>query len=50
MKNYEPNTTRYAICTVGAGFSIEDRRTGERVGWFASERAAMRRWRKLVSV
>ncbi len=26
--------TSYAICAVGEGFSVEDRRTGERVGFY----------------
>lgn len=33
-------TSRYAVCRVGDGFSVEDRRTGDRVSWHATAGAA----------
>jgi hypothetical protein len=30
---YSPHNTCWPICQVGSGFSLEDRRTGERISW-----------------
>jgi hypothetical protein len=38
----QPNLSRYAVCRVGEGFSVENRRTHEREGWFWSQEAAQK--------
>jgi hypothetical protein len=37
-----PGLSRYAVCRVGEGFSVENRRTGEREGWFQTEAQAQK--------
>ncbi len=46
-RNYEPNTSRFAVCRVGEGYSVEDRRTGERMGWYSTEGKAIAAWHKM---
>jgi hypothetical protein len=33
---------RFAICDPGNGFSVEDRKTGQRVGWFPTYAQAVK--------
>lgn len=33
LPRINPENSRYAVCVVGEGYSVEDRRTGERVSY-----------------
>jgi hypothetical protein len=40
------STARFAICDPGNGFSVEDRKTGERIGWFSTYAQAVKAQKK----
>jgi hypothetical protein len=43
--SYDPDTwmnSRFTVCRVGYGFSVEDKKTGERVGYYRSASAAVK--------
>jgi hypothetical protein len=46
----DPLTSRYSVCLVGNGYSVEDRRTGKRLAYFASRGAAEREAQRLSEV
>jgi len=42
-----PLTSRYSVCIVGNGYSVEDRRTGQRLAFYTSRAGAEREAQRL---
>lgn len=45
---YTPYNTRWPICPVGSGYSLEDRKTGERISFHSTLSGALRARRELI--
>jgi hypothetical protein len=47
---YTPYNTRWLICPVGSGYSLEDRKTGERISFHSTLSGALHARRELIMV